>query len=121
MPVTCCLNKNGESLQPPRSRRSFLFSACGRHGHGCKSRTSSPEKSPSCTHRGGTCSTVDAGLRCDYSYIRQVLREENFMASVTLAQLKSSSESPWLNYLIFGIDPTENGLRDLRGGTLTGL
>ncbi|MEJ7814633.1 MAG: hypothetical protein WKF53_05595 [Rubrobacter sp.] len=43
------------------------------------------------------------------------------MARVALAQLRASVESPWLNYLIFGIDPTENGLRDLRGGTLTGL
>jgi hypothetical protein len=60
-------------------------------------------------------------LRCDYSYIGQVKWEEDFMASVALAQLKSSAESPWLNYPIFGIDPTENGLRDLRGDTLTGL
>ena len=43
------------------------------------------------------------------------------MASVALAQLKSSAESPWLNHLIIGIDLTENGLRDLPGGTLTGL
>jgi hypothetical protein len=41
------------------------------------------------------------------------------MASVTLAQLKSSAESPWLKHLIIGIDPTENGLLDLRGGMLT--
>jgi hypothetical protein len=41
------------------------------------------------------------------------------MASVTQAQLKSSVESPGLNHLIIGIDPTENGLLDLRGGTLT--
>jgi hypothetical protein len=43
------------------------------------------------------------------------------MASVTLAQLRASAESPWLNHLIIGIDPTENGLRDPWGGTLTGL
>jgi hypothetical protein len=43
------------------------------------------------------------------------------MARVALAQVRASVESPWLSYLIFGIDPTENGLHDLRGGTLTGL
>ena len=43
------------------------------------------------------------------------------MASVALAQLKLSAESPWLNHLIIGIDSTENGLLDLRGGTLTEL
>ena len=102
MPVTGCLNKNGDSLQPPRLRRS-------------------PEKSPSGTNCGGIRTAVDAGLRCDYSYIGQVLREEDPMARVALAQLKASVESPWLNCLIFGIDPTENGSRDLRGGTLTGL
>jgi hypothetical protein len=41
------------------------------------------------------------------------------MDSVALARLKSSAESPWLNHLIIGIDPTENGLLDLRGGNLT--
>jgi len=41
------------------------------------------------------------------------------MTGVALAQLKVSAENPWLNHLIIGIDPTENGLLDLRGGNLT--
>jgi hypothetical protein len=41
------------------------------------------------------------------------------MASVAQAHFKSAAESPWLNHLIIGIDPTENGLLDMRGGTLT--
>jgi hypothetical protein len=41
------------------------------------------------------------------------------MASVAQAHLKSATESPSLNQLIIGIDPTENGLLDLRGGNLT--
>jgi hypothetical protein len=41
------------------------------------------------------------------------------MDSVALAQLKSTAENPWLNHPIIGIDPTENGLLDLREGELT--
>ena len=41
------------------------------------------------------------------------------MASVAQAHLKSAAESPWLNHLIIGIDPTENGLLDMWGGMLT--
>jgi hypothetical protein len=41
------------------------------------------------------------------------------MASVAQAHLKSSAESPWLNNLSIGIDPSEHGLFDLRGGNLT--
>ena len=40
---------------------------------------------------------------------------------MALLLLKVSVDSSWLNYLIVGIDLTENGLRDLQGGTLTGL
>jgi hypothetical protein len=32
---------------------------------------------------------------------------------------KVSVDNPWLNYPIIDVDPTENGLRDLLGGTLT--
>jgi hypothetical protein len=42
------------------------------------------------------------------------------MASMALMQLKVTADSPWLDHLIIGIDPTENSfLVDLRGGTLT--
>jgi hypothetical protein len=32
---------------------------------------------------------------------------------------KVSVDNSWLNYLIICTDPTESGLRDLLGGTLT--
>ena len=38
---------------------------------------------------------------------------------MTLLLSKVSVDSLWLDYLVVGVDPTENSLRDLRGGTLT--
>jgi hypothetical protein len=83
-----------EFAPPPYRKEPPIYAVLGPDRQGRRSKSSGTQKNHSGAHSSGCCPTVDAGMRCDYSFFGRASKEGDFMA---LAERRVSVDSSWLH------------------------